>query len=372
MYDYLIVGAGFSGCVLAERIASQLDKKVLIVEKRSHIGGNCYDYINEKGILVHKYGPHAFHTSIKHVWDYLSQFTKWNNYEHKVLAFINGKNVPIPFNLNSVEKIFDPEIAEKYKTLLIEKFGIDKKIPILKLRETDDPELKKLADFIYINVFYGYTQKQWGYNPEQLDSSVSSRVPIYISRDNRYFQDNYQGIPVRGYTHLFKQMTQNPNIEIVYNKDYKKIIDEIQFDKMIYTGPIDYYFDYVHGKLPYRSLRFDFKTLAKKYFQETAQINYPNNNQYTRITEFKHFHKMENRFTTIAYEYPQEYIHNMNEPYYPIPKPENDELYKKYLAETEKLKDTVIFVGRLAEYKYYNMDQIVDTALHTFEEKIAK
>ncbi|MFC2131475.1 UDP-galactopyranose mutase [Bacteroidota bacterium] len=371
MYDYLIVGAGLAGCVTAERIASQLNKKVLIVEKRNHIGGNCYDYLDSKGILVHKYGPHAFHTTMEHVWEYLSQFTQWHPYEHKVLAHINGKNVPVPFNLNSIEQIFEPEIAKEYKELLIEKYGEEKKIPILKLIETDNNLLKELADFIYRNVFYGYTLKQWGLNPEELDFSVSSRVPVFTGRDNRYFHDPFQRIPARGYTNMFKKMIDNPNIEIIYNKDYRKIVSDIQFGKMIYTGPVDYYFDYIHGQLPYRSLRFDYKTLQQDYFQETAQINYPNNHQYTRITEFKHFLRQENRYTTIAYEFPQDYIHEMNEPYYPIPRKENEELYKKYLAETEKLNNSVIFVGRLAEYKYYNMDQIVAVALMTFEKKIA-
>lgn len=370
-YDYLIVGAGLAGCVIAERIATQLKKKVLIVERRNHIGGNCYDYFDSKNVLVQKYGPHAFHTSMKHVWDYLSQFTKFNNYEHHVLAYIDGKNVPVPFNLNSIDKVFDTDTAKKYKELLINTFGEEQKVPILKLRETENQDLKTLADFIYRNIYYGYTFKQWGFGPEELDFSVTTRVPVFISRDDRYFQDTYQGIPVRGYTAMFKKMTENPMIEIVYGKDYKKVINEIQFDKMIYTGQIDYFFDYIHGELPYRSLRFDFKTLEKKYFQETAQINYPNNHQYTRITEFKHFLRQDNRFTTIAYEFPQEYIRNTNEPYYPIPRKENDELYKKYLTEVEKIKDNVIFVGRLAEYKYYNMDQIVGVALMTFEKKIA-
>jgi UDP-galactopyranose mutase len=370
-YDYLIVGAGLAGSVLAERIATQLDKKVLIVEKRGHIAGNCYDYLDNKGILVHKYGPHAFHTNLKQVWDYLSQFTKWHPYEHKVLAHINGMNVPVPFNLNSIEQIFDSQTAEKYKNILLEIFGEEKKIPILKLRETENVELRELAEFIYKNVFYGYTFKQWGFGPEELDFSVSSRVPVFISRDNRYFQDTYQGIPARGYTAMIKKMTNHPNIEIVLNTDFKKIVNDVQFDKLIYTGPIDYYFDYIHGKLPYRSLRFDFKTLRQNFFQETAQINYPNNHQYTRITEFKHFLNQENVYTTIAYEFPQEYIHNVNEPYYPIPKKENDDLYKEYFEEVEKLKESVIFVGRLAEYKYYNMDQILGVALLTFEKKIA-
>ena len=370
-YDFFIIGAGLAGCICAERIATQLNKKVLIVERRNHIAGNCYDYPDSKGIIIHKYGPHAFHTSLKHVWDYLSQFTKWYNYEHKVLAHINGKNVPIPFNLNSIEQIFEPETAERYKRILIDTYGEDKKIPILKLRETDNSNLKQLADFIYMNVFYGYTLKQWGMEPEQIDFSVTSRVPVLVGRDNRYFQDIYQGIPGRGYTAMFKKMIDHPNITVILSKNYKKIINEIEFDKMIFTGQIDDYFGYKYGRLPYRSLRFDHHTLHQNHFQEVAQVNYPNNHQYTRITEFKHFLNQENRYTTIAYEYPQDYEEGINEPYYPIPRKENDDIYQKYLAETEKLKDKVIFLGRLSEYKYYNMDQITAVALMTFEKKIA-
>jgi len=369
-YNFLIVGAGLTGSVLAERIASQLNKKVLIVEKRNHIAGNCYDFLNEKNILVHKYGPHAFHTTMKHVWDYLSQFTEWYNYEHKVLAYINGKKVPVPFNLNSIDQIFEPNEAEKFKSELINNFGMEKKIPILKLREINNSNLKELADFIYKNVFYGYTLKQWGLSPEELNFSVTSRVPVFVSRDNRYFQDNYQGIPARGYTKLFENLLSHKNITIQLNTDYKKIIGEIEYDFMIYTGPIDYFFDYKYGKLPYRSLRFEFKTLKQEYFQPVAQVNYPNNHQYTRITEFKHFLNFKNQYTTISYEFPQEYIDGINEPYYPIPCSENNKLYEKYLQETFKLHDKVLFVGRLAEYKYYNMDQIVGVALKVFKEKI--
>ena len=369
-YDYLIVGAGLSGCILAERIATQLNKKVLIIDKRSHIGGNCYDFINEKGILVHKYGPHAFHTNMQHVWEYLSQFTKWHPYEHKVLANINGTNVPIPFNFNSIDMIFNEEQAKIYKDLLIESFGMDKKIPILKLKETDNQTLKELADFIYFNVFYGYTTKQWGMTPEELDFSVTSRVPVYISTDNRYFHDKYQGIPARGYTKMFERIIDHENIDLELNVNFKEFKSQFIFSKIIYTGPIDEYFDFKYGKLPYRSLRFDFKTLKQDYFQELAQVNYPNNNQYTRITEFKHFYNQDNVYTTIAYEFPMEHITGQNVPYYPIPMPDNDRQYQKYKENADKISSEVIFIGRLAEYKYYNMDQIVGVALKTFEDKI--
>lgn len=369
-FDYLIVGAGFSGCILAERIATNLGKKVLIVERRSHIAGNAYDYYDENGILVHKYGPHIFHTNSKKVWDYLSKFTEWNIYYHKVLAVVDGKKIPVPFNLNSLYLIFPQKYAEKLEKQLIETFGYGVKIPILKLKETTSGELKFLADFIYEKVFLNYTTKQWGYKPEELDGSVTARVPVYISRDDRYFQDIYQGIPKHGYTKMFEKMINHPNIHILLNTDYREIIEDVKFDKLIYTGPVDYFFDYIYGELPYRSLRFEFKTINSEYFQEVAQINYPNDYDFTRITEFKHMTGQKSDLTTIAYEFPQSYIIGKNEPYYPIPKEENLEIYKKYLKEISKLNGIVYFVGRLAEYRYYNMDQIVARALNVFEKEV--
>ncbi|GAB1370872.1 UDP-galactopyranose mutase [Candidatus Kapaibacterium sp.] len=370
-FDYLIVGAGYAGAILAERIASQLDKKVIIVEKRNHIAGNAFDYYDENGVLVHKYGPHIFHTSSKKVYDYLSDFTKWNTYVHHVKAVVEGKPVPIPFNLNSVYELFPKNFAEKLESKLIEKYGFGLKIPILKLKEVDDSDLKFLAEYIYKNVFYGYTLKQWALKPEELDFNVTSRVPVYISRDNRYFQDTYQQIPAYGYTAMFEKILNHKNIRILLNTDYREAIEYIKFDKMIYTGPLDYYFDYIYGQLPYRSLRFEFENFNQSQFQEVGQMNYPNNYDYTRITEFKYLTMQKSINTTVAFEYPQEYIPGINEPYYPIPRDINNELFSKYKAEAEKLDGSVFFVGRLADYKYYNMDQIAGVALQLFEKKIA-
>jgi len=376
-YDYLIVGSGLSGCVIAERIANQLNKKVLIVEKRNHIGGNVYDYYNENNILVHKYGPHIFHTQMKKVWDYTSQFTEWIIYYHKVLAVIEGQKVPIPFNLNSISQLFPNKYADKLIKDLIDNYGYGIKIPILKLMETKDKDLKFLADYVYKNVFLGYNLKQWETKPEDLDFSVTSRVPIYISRDDRYFNDKYQGIPKNGYTQMVKNIIKNKNIEVLLNTDYKNIIDNVKFDKLIYTGHIDYYFDFAFGHLPYRTLDFKFETFEfdnnKDKFQETAQVNYPNDYDFTRITEFKHLTKQNTNYSTIAYEFSK--AHNPNDknsdPYYPIPNDENHNLFNKYKLEADKLQN-VIFLGRLADYKYYNMDQTVGVALQTFEKKIAK
>ncbi len=370
-FDYLIVGAGFSGCILAERIATQLDKKVLIVEKRNHIAGNAYDYYDENGILVHKYGPHIFHTNSKKVWDYLSAFTEWRYYYHKVLAVVDGQKIPVPFNLNSLRILFPEKYAEKLEKMLIQEYGYGIKIPILKFLETSKGELKQLAKFIYEKIFYGYTLKQWELKPEELDPGVTARVPgIFISKDDRYFQDKYQGIPKSGYTEMFKRMINHPNIHLLLNTDYKDIIEDIKFDKLIFTGPIDYFFDYIYGTLPYRSLRFKFAKFDVNYFQEVAQINYPNDYSYTRITEFKHLTGQLSPHTVVAYEYPERYEVGLNEPYYPVPQEKNMEIYKRYINEAKKLNGIVYFVGRLADYKYYNMDQIVARALNVFENEI--
>lgn len=369
-YDYLIAGAGFSGAVLAERIANVCNKKVLVVDLRNHIGGNCYDYRNEDNLLIHKYGPHIFHTLNKKVWDYLSQFTEWHTYYHRVLGVIDGQKVPVPFNINSINKCFPKARAEKLVELLLNKFGYGIKIPILKLMENKDKDLKHLADFIYDKVFLGYNLKQWGLKPEELDPSVSSRVPVFISNDDRYFQDTYQGIPKEGYTAIFEKLLNHDNIEVRLNTDYRDINSD-DYRMLIYTGAIDSFFDFKYGDLPYRSLQFEMQYPAMEYFQDTAQINYPNDFDYTRITEFKHFHdypKMNK--TAIAYEFPQQFQRGINEPYYPIPKKENNELFAKYRNLADEMQDKVLFVGRLADYKYYNMDQVVGVALLTFEKKI--
>lgn len=369
-YDWLIVGAGYSGSVLAERIASQLDQKVLLVDKRDHIAGNAYDYRDDAGVLIHKYGPHIFHTNSKKVWEYLSEFTDWRYYFHEVLAIIEGKKVPIPFNFNSIKEVFPEALANKFENLLLDKFEFGKKIPILKLLNEEDKDLKLLADYIYKFVFKGYTSKQWGLNPDELDKSVTGRIPVYLSRDNRYFQDAYQAIPLNGYTAMFEQILDHPNITLVLNEDGIEYSKKISYHKMIYTGPIDEFFDNKFGPLPYRSLEFKYRTFEKFPFQERAQINYPNNFDFTRITEFAYLTGEFDGKSTIAIEYPKVYIPGVNDPYYPIPNKENEERFKLYLNEAKKVKDKVIFLGRLADYKYYNMDQVVARALKTFETEI--
>ena len=369
--DWLIVGAGYSGCVLAERIATQTQQRVLIVERRDHIGGNAYDFYNEHGILVHKYGPHIFHTKSKKVWDYLSQFTEWRHYYHQVLGVLEGKKVPIPFNLNSLYTLFPPRYAEKLEEQLLEHFGFGVKVPILKLRESASGDLEFLANYIYENVFLRYTLKQWELKPEELDRGVTGRVPVYISRDNRYFQDPYQAMPKHGYTEMFRRMLAHPNIMVLLNADYREVINDIKFNRMIYTGPIDTFFDYMYGELPYRSLRFQFDTLDQEYYQEVGTVNYPNDYDITRITEQKYLSGQTSPKTTLVMEYPQAYVPGKNDPYYPIPREENRERYDFYLKEVEKLNGTVIFAGRLAEYKYYDMDQAALRALSLFEKQLA-
>lgn len=366
-YDYLIVGAGFSGAVLAERLANA-GKKILIVDRRDHIGGNCYDYKDTNGITLHQYGPHIFHTKVKRVWDYMSRFTDWHHYFHRVLAVVEGRPVTVPFNLDSIRDLFPPSLSDRLERLLLDKFGYGEKIPILKLMEEYDKDLKFLADYIYKHVFLGYTVKQWDLKPEDLDFSVSARIPVYVSRDDRYFQDQYQGIPENGYTEVFKKIIDHENIELRLNQEFKDMGDEIQYDKLIFSGTVDSYFNYKLGKLPYRSLRFNFRTIDKEYFQAAAQVNYPNNYDFTRITEFKHFLNEKSEKTTIAEEYSQKFIEGENDPYYPIPSDETAEIYAKYQAEAEKLKGKVYFIGRLGRYKYLNMDQTIDEALDLFDE----
>lgn len=366
--DWIVVGSGFTGATLAERIASQMGKKVLVVEKRGHIGGNSYDSYDEHGILIHNYGSHTFHTNSAMVWEYLSKFTDWRVYFHEVRTVVDGKKIPVPFNLNSLREVFSPKLADKMEELLLQHFGFGVKVPILKLRETSNPDLKVLADYIYNNVFYRYTLKHWGLKPEELNASVTARVPVFVSRDNRYFQDKYQGLPKAGYTVLFNRMLNHPNIKILLNTDYKEIEGQIEYDHMIFTGPIDEYFNYIHGALPYRSLRFEFQHLHQEYYQEVGTVNYPNDYSFTRILEQKHLTGQKLDHTTISIVHPQDYITGVNDPYYPIPRSENHKVYNQYLEEAKKLGNKVYFAGRLGDYKYYNMDQAVARALTLFQE----
>jgi UDP-galactopyranose mutase len=361
-YDFLIAGSGFSGSVLAERLASQLNKKIFLVEKRDHIGGNAYDFYNEDGILIHKYGPHIFHTNYEDVWHYLSRFTQWNGYQHKVIAYVDGKKVPIPINLTTVNTLLGASFSEGD----VKDYFESERVKLKRINNSRDVIVSQVGDFFYEKFFRNYTFKQWGVYPDELSPEVTKRIPVRHNYDDRYFSDIYQGLPVEGYSKLFERLLSNENITVVLNTDYKKIVDNVTFDRLIYTGPIDYFFDYQYGKLPYRSLNFQSETLNKEYFQEVAVVNYPNDYEFTRITEFKHMTLQKHTKTTIMKEYSAE----QGEPYYPMPMEKALNIYNKNKKEAQKLKSTY-FIGRLAEYKYYNMDQVIKRAFDTFE-SIAK
>lgn len=356
--NYLIVGAGITGITIAERLSSR-GKKVVLNDVRNTIGGNCHDYFDENENYIQKYGPHIFHTNEIRVWKYLSKFTKFNNYEHHVFVSIAGKKINIPFNLNSIDLAFSKKQSEEIKSILLNEFKLDEKIPILKLKENNNPLIKKLSDYIYKNVFLNYTLKQWGLKPNEIDPSVTARVPVYISKDNRYFQDKYQGIPVNGFSAMFRKMIKNKNIKIILGKDYKKIIKRQDFKKIYYTGPLDYFFNYKYGKILYRRISLKFQKYDKESFQMNSVINYPNNYKFTRKTEFNKFLFLKNNSTTVAKEYAS---WDKGFLAYPVQNDKNFNIIDKYIKETKKFKN-VIFIGRLAECKYYNIDQAVKRVL---------
>jgi UDP-galactopyranose mutase len=354
MLDYLIVGAGFAGSVLAERLARGSNKKVLILDRRNHVGGNAYDHYDQAGILVHRYGPHIFHTNSKDIFDYLSRFTGWRNYEHRVLASVDGQLLPIPINLDTINKLYGLSL----NTTQVEEFLQARAEKRDTIRTSEDVVVSKVGRELYEKFFRGYSRKQWGLDPSELDASVTSRVPTRTNRDDRYFTDAYQSMPSLGFTRMFENMLDHPNIKILLNADYREVLKYVPFRKMIYTGPIDEYFDFRYGKLPYRSLHFKHETHDRPIFQPAPVINYPNEHAFTRVTEMKYLTGQEHAKTSILYEFPSQ----EGDPYYPVPRPENSLLYKKYHALASETPNTH-FVGRLATYRYYNMDQVVGSAL---------
>ncbi len=364
----LVVGAGLTGATIARKLADELGEQVVVIDRRNVEAGNIYDYKDKiTGITVHKYGPHIFHTNNKEVWDFLSKFTKWHYFFLKPNAVMEGNFVTIPFNLTTLYEVFSNSMAQRLEEKLIKTYGYGIKVPILKLKENNDEDLKFLSDYVYENMFKNYTTKQWGLKPEDIDPTVTARVPIYISHDNRYFQDKYQAIPQIGYTAMVKNMLDHPCIEVRLNTDFKSVGEK--FDRVFYTGAIDEYFDYKFGQLPYRSLEFDIQTLDKEYYQKTVMTNYPNNYDFTRITEHKYFLDEKSDKTIISIEYPQQFELGKNERYYPIANSENLALYSKYQEEAKKI-DGLYFVGRLGGYKYYNMDLAVEKALEFFDKEI--
>ena len=358
-YDYLIVGAGFAGSVLAERLASQSGMRVLLIDRRPHVGGNAYDEKNADGILYHKYGPHIFHTNSDAVVEYLSQFTKWRPYEHRVLAQVRGQQVPIPINRTTLNLLFGLDLKTDDEAAA---YLASRAEPVEDIQTSEDVVINAVGRELYELFFRGYTRKQWGLDPSELDKQVTSRIPTRTNTDDRYFSDTFQAMPLNGYTFMFEKMLDHPSIEVRTGVDFRDLRGEVDADHIIYTGPIDEYFNFRFGKLPYRSLTFDHQTLEQEQFQPVAVVNYPSPDvPYTRISEYKHLTGQEASHTTITYEYPSA----EGDPYYPIPRTENQELFKRYEALADATEG-VTFVGRLATYRYYNMDQIVGQALATF------
>ncbi len=356
MIDYLVVGAGFAGAVAAERLARGSGKQVLLVDRRPHIGGNAYDHYDEAGILVHKYGPHIFHTNSKEVFDYLSRFTEWRPYQHKVLASVDGQLVPIPINLDTINRLYGLHL----NSFEMEDFLASRAESKESVRTSEDVVVSKVGRELYEKFFRGYTRKQWGIDPSELDAQVTARVPTRTNRDDRYFTDAYQSMPRHGFTRMFASMLDHPNIRFLLNTDYRDVRDVLPYRDLIYTGPVDEFFDFQFGRLPYRCLEFKHETHNQPQYQPVAVVNYPNDYEFTRVTEFKHLTGQEHPKTSIVFEYPRA----EGDPYYPIPRRENAELYKQYQLLAEE--SGVHFVGRLATYKYYNMDQVVAQALTSY------
>ncbi|MBB2487670.1 UDP-galactopyranose mutase [Mitsuaria sp. WAJ17] len=360
-FDYLVVGAGFAGSVMAERLASQSGQRVLVVDRRPHAGGNAWDHYNADGLLVHPYGPHIFHTNSAEVFTYLSQFTRWRPYQHRVLASVDGQLLPMPINLDTINQLYGLRLSSAE----VEAFFQQRAEAVPSVRTSEDVVVARVGRELYNKFFRGYTRKQWNLDPSELDASVTARVPVRCNRDGRYFTDTYQAMPLHGYAPLFDRLLGHPNIRLMLNTDYRDIVHCVPWGHMIYTGPIDSFFEQCFGALPYRSLRFEHQTLplpgGREHLQPCATINHPNDYAYTRVTEFKHLTGQLHPATAVVYEYPQA----QGDPYYPVPRAENTALYRRYEAEAVQLKD-VTFIGRLASYKYYNMDQVVAQSLSQY------
>lgn len=378
MYDCIIVGAGIAGATVARKLAEDGNKKVLIIERRNHIGGNCYDRPDEYGILIHEYGPHIFHTEEEPVREFLSRFTDWYDFGHEVVAKVGDKLIPVPFNLNTLHMVYDQEKANRLEKKLIEEYGQDSRVPIMKLRENADPDVREIAEYVYQNVFLKYTMKQWGQTPEEISPEVTGRVPVVISYDNRYFKDKYQSVPADGFTPMFENMLNHENIEVWLNTDCTDVLsfaegkvyfqNQVFEGELIYTGALDELFNCKFGRLPYRSLDFKFEHLDTDSYQDHSVVNYTVSENFTRITEFKFLTgQKDTNGTTIVKEYPFAYTGAEGEiPYYAILDEANQALYEKYKALTEEY-DKFYLLGRLAEYKYYNIDAMTLKAMELAE-----
>ena len=357
MHDWLVVGAGFAGSVIAERIATQRGARILMVDKRDHIAGNAYDHLDDTGLMIHRYGPHIFHTNSAAIVEYLSQFTEWRPYEHRVLAMVDGMLLPIPINLDTVNRLYGMELDSEGMERWLEGVGE----PVARIETSEDVVVSTVGRELYEKFFRGYTRKQWGLDPSELAKSVTARIPTRTNRDDRYFTDTYQQMPKAGYTAMFERMLDHPKIEVRLGVDYRALKDQGLAARTVYTGPIDEFFDFRLGRLPYRSLRFEHVTEDREWAQPVGTVNYPQTEAYTRITEYKHLTGQVHPKTSLTYEYPMA----EGDPYYPVPRPENEALFKRYEALAAATPD-VWFVGRLATYRYFNMDQVVGQALATF------
>ncbi|HEY8612461.1 MAG TPA: UDP-galactopyranose mutase [Roseomonas sp.] len=360
MFDWLVVGAGFAGAVLAERLASVRGEKVCVIDRRDHVGGNAFDELDAAGILIHRYGPHIFHTNSEAVFAHLSQFTRWRAYEHRVLARLeDGMLVPMPINRTTVNRMngLSMTTAEEVEAFFT---AHAEQVPVI--RTSEDVVVSRVGRKLYETFFRGYTRKQWGLDPSELDRSVTSRVPTRADNDDRYFTDTHQFMPADGYTAMFRRMLDHPNITVMTGTDYAAVKDKVPHQRMIWTGPVDEFFGFRHGKLPYRSLTFRHETHDQEWFQPVGTVNYPGEEvPFTRVSEYKHLTGQSHPKTSVTYEFPSA----EGDPYYPVPRPENAALYKQYEALADATPD-VWFVGRLATYRYYNMDQVVAQALATF------
>ena len=360
--DVLVVGAGFSGAVVAERLASH-GKTVLVIDKRSHIGGNAHDRMDAHGVLIHPYGPHIFHTNGRRIAEYLSRFTEWRAYEHRVRAKVGDRLVPIPINIDTVNQVYGLALDEE----TISAFFESVREPRSPVRTSEDVVLNAVGRDLYEKFFQGYTRKQWGLDPSQLAASVAARIPVRTNHDDRYFTDTFQHMPLDGYTRLFERMLEHPRIRCEVGVDFFGMRQRIQASHIVYTGPIDAYFEYCYGRLPYRSIQFEHEHLPLAQYQLVGTVNYPNDHDYTRITEFRHLTGQAHAGTSIVREYPCA----EGDPYYPVPRPENEALFKRYEVLASQATE-VTFVGRLAQYRYYNMDQCVGAALKAAESVLAR
>ncbi|ORE98637.1 UDP-galactopyranose mutase [Aurantimonas sp. 22II-16-19i] len=367
---WLVAGAGFTGAVVAERIARTLDQRVLIVDRRDHLGGNAYDFTDADGNVIHKYGPHIFHTGSDRIWEYLSQFTEWRPYVHRTMVAIGDQLVTLPFNLDSLQRVFPGPAADKISAALVADHGSGTRVTIGKLLESPTPAIAEFARFLHENVYLNYVRKQWDLEPEELSPSVLARLPVSISHDDRYFQSRHQAMPVDGYAALFERMLAHPKIEVALGTEFADARASHPSARIVYTGPIDAYFDHRHGELPYRSVRFDLSFAAAERAQPVGTISYPGADGYTRITDLSHITGQTSR-SVLVKEFPEAYARGRNEPFYPVPTPQSAAMLKPYVEAAGKLRGKVWFAGRLGDYAYYNMDQACGRAMALVDKELA-